>query len=629
VVNKSPWRQKGNRSRIPIRLETILIRDISYAKPRKPKPSPAKYVLLNQISFHNPPEDLIVNPFDVEGFALLRKPEFLWRARSGGQIHGFAASEHPEVTARIEAYLTTTQRHRAFTQVIEFSSVPVLLSDVWFKKSFVTTQNKCLISGASGLRLLNHYCWKNEKQEVDPEKALVDYFHQAQIAGEGRSLPIASDKPPAETAFAIECRNTFNYYHFITESLCQLCLVAEAGVEGPIYFHYPNSDDKMRLFAFAFIDALFPELADRVIFQRAPFHHDQVIVPYNFGPSYYHLPSSESEGLDAFAPSSVAWRGRDATRASHRILSINSVDSSLYALRDRALLAIEGKDFSYLPRRFWVGRESGQARSRDMKGENEIFEMLGLFGFEHVAFEKLTPLEQIAIMANAEVMISYHGAGFTNMLFAAPTTTVVELGTLQTAELRWGDFWRLANASQCRYVSFFADYHSDTPLLDPVFTTDSLVPVYLSPGGLAQVMSFVVSLLGHAPELMRARDIRRVTAQLIQVGAHHQARAVIERNALIVANDLESQTMLAACCEAMEDGPAQLAALYSAYRADPNRWQTLVSVIWCARKLNDLDTVRTALVLFRESFPQQFANFSKDRPWIKAQTPPLVRQALQ
>lgn len=599
------------------------------ASPRNRSPIFAKNVVLNQISFHNPPEDLIVNPFDAEGFALLRQPAFLWRPRPGGQIHGFAASEHAEMTEKIEAHLAVTQRHRIFTQVIEFATVPVLLKDIWFKKSFVTTQNKCLISGASGLRLLNHYCWKNETSAIDPEQALVDYFHQTQEANAGRSLPLAAAPPPVETAFAIECRNTFNYYHFITESLCQLCLVAEAGVEGPIYIHYPNSNDKTRLFAFAFIDALFPELADRVIFQRAPFHHDQAVVPYNFGPSYYHLPSCESESLDAFAPSQTLWKGRDATRISHRTLAINSVDSSLYGLRARALKAIEGKDFSHLPRRFWVGREDGQARARAMKGENEIFDMLGLFGFEHVAFEKLTPLEQIAIMANAEVMISYHGAGFTNMLFAAPTTTVIELGTLQTAELRWGDFWRLANAAQCRYVSFFADYHSDTPLIDPVFTTDSIVPVHLSPSGLAQVMSFVVSLLGHAPELKRAEDIRRVTAQLAEVGAHQQARAVIERNAAVVADDLETQTTLAACCDALDDGEGQLAALYSAYRADPNRWQALVSVIWCARKLNDLDTVRSALQLFQENFPQQFDNFSKDRPWIKAQMPTQARRASQ
>lgn len=586
----------------------------------------AENVVLNQISFHQPPEDLILNPYSDAGFAVLQTPDFLWRARPGGQIHGFAASEHAEINGRIEAHLATTKRHRTFKQVIEFNSAPVVLTDVWFKKSFVTAQNKCLISGASGVRLLNHYCWKNAAKGADPGQVLVDYFLRCQITSAGRSLAVAT-QPPAETAFAIECRNTFNFYHFVTESLCQLTLVAQSGVTGPIYFHYPNSDEKTRRFAAAFIQALFPELAERVVFQRAPYHHDMAVVPYSFGPSYYQMPLDQSEGLDEFAPSAVVWKGREATRASHGVLSMNSVDSSLYALRDRALQAIKGKDFGYLPRRFWVGREDGQARARDMKGENEIFEMLGLFGFQHVAFEKLTPLEQIGIMANAEVMISYHGAGFTNMLFASPETTVVELGTLQTAVIRWGDFWRLANASRCRYVSFFADHNTKDPLAEPAFDTDGIVPVHLSPAGLAQVMSFVVALLGHAPELSRPVDVLRLAGQLVQVGLPRHAREVIERNHTAVGSDLEAQLLLAECCEATADLPGQLAALYSAYRADLARWQTLVKVIWCARNLNDLETVRGALKVFSTNFPQQFQNFSKDRPWIKAQMEPQVRQA--
>lgn len=588
-------------------------------------PNFAVSAVLNQIAFDQPPEDLILNPFMGEGFAVLKEPDFFWRPRPKAQIHGFSASEHPEMTEKIEQHLTLTRRHRSFKQAVEIKCVPVFLRDVWFKKSFVTTAGRCLINGASGSRLLNHYCWKNQDQGFDSEQALVDYFRQCQA--KAKDLSVLAAPPPKETAFAIECRNTFNYFHFISEALCQLTLVAESGVEGPIYFHYPNSNDKTRLFAFAFIEALFPELADRVIFERAPFHHAEVMLPYSFGPSYYQMSVAESEPLDALAPSKTLWKGRAATRASHGILAMNSVDSTLYALRERGLQAIAGKDFSHLPRRFWVGRQDGQARPRHMKGENEIFDLLGLFGFQHVAFENLTPLEQIALMANAEVMISYHGAGFANMLFAAPETYVIELGTLQTAVARWGDFWRLANASQCRYISFFADYNTKTPLVDPSFATEGIVPVHLSPSGLAQVMSFVVSLLGQPPELTRVEDVRRVAAQLAQVGAQAQARMVIDKNPHAAQGDLATCLTLSECCQALDDRNGQLAALYCAYRIDPSRWQTLVSVIWCARALNDLETVGAALDVFRDSFPEQFHNFSKDRPWIKAQLRAKARKA--
>lgn len=182
---------------------------------------------------------------------------------------------------------------------------------------------------------------------------------------------------------------------------------------------------------------------------------------------------------------------------------MNAVDSNLRRLRARALRAIEGKDFSHLPRRFWVGRQTGRSRERPLGGQTDLIEMLQPFGFEQVLFEGLTPLEQIALMANAEMMISHHGAGFANMLFANPQATVIQLGTLQTARYRWGDFHAVANVSGCRYVSFFADYNTDTPLVDPIFSLDGIVPVHLSRAGLAQLMCFVVSSLEISPNYLR------------------------------------------------------------------------------------------------------------------------------
>lgn len=117
--------------------------------------------MLNQITFHQAPDGLILNPFGGEGFAMLQQPDFFWRPRPRAQIHGFAASEHPEMNEKIEAHLALTRKHCSFKQAIEVKCAPVFLRDVWFKKSFVTTGGKCLVNGASGSRLLNHYCWKN------------------------------------------------------------------------------------------------------------------------------------------------------------------------------------------------------------------------------------------------------------------------------------------------------------------------------------------------------------------------------------------------------------------------------------------------------------------------------------
>jgi capsular polysaccharide biosynthesis protein len=603
----------------------LLLVDVKAGKVHNPWVHPAQgsrkavlteFTVHNQIAFQRKPEDLILDPFSDDGFATLTEPAFLWRPLDRAPISGFAASSHSEINAKIDSFLAVTARNKVFAKAFEFNTFPVLLEDVWFKKSFVTVKDKCLISGAAGIRLLNQYCWENGETDPAVEQKLAGYFTACQQA-EPRVLPVLDRPLPRDTAFAVECRNTFNYYHFVTETLCQLCLVEEAGVEGPIFLHYPNHDDKTRPFARGFIAALFPELLDRVQFQRAPVRHEAVVAPYNFQSSVYQMGSAEVGLIELAAPKTVAWKGRLGTRASHGVLAMNSVDGSLLKLRARALRAIEGKDFSHLPKRFWVSRGTDQARSRVMRGEDDILDMLKLFGFQQVVFENLSPLEQVAIMANAEMMVSSHGAGFTNMLFAGPQTYVVELGTLQTAMYRWGDFWRLANAAGCRYVTFFADFDAADPLKEPAFLTDGIVPVHLGWAGLARVMAFVVAVLGHTPKFARPSEVQVLGEQLMAVGAHDKARTLFETHAGLERGHVGLSLAMAECHEHFQQRFAQLAGLHSAYGADPSSWGILIRIIWCAKAMNNTETMRAALLALQDGFPDRFAAFVKGRIWAQ------------
>ncbi len=573
--------------------------------------------MLNFISFDQQPDNLILNPYSDPGLCALSAPDFLWRSRPRANIQGFAASEHASINAKIEAFLTRVHRHKVFRNAVEFNTFPVVLTDAWFKKSHATAMGKCVIGGASGIRLLNRYSFQNATAAFDPEAALNAYFDHAQSAAIGAKLPLHNGPLPPDTPFAIESRNTFNYFHFISETLCQLCSVAETPLTGPIYIHYPNRDDKTRGFVMGFIRALFPELADRIILQRAPFHHPLAVGVYNFLSSYYHMPDAQSAGLDAEAPSTHYWKGRTATRNSHSVLEINSVDSNLYKLRDRALKAIEGMDTSHLPRRFWVGRDDTLSRARLMKGEEELIDMLGLFEFESVVFERLSPLEQIAIMANAEMMVSYHGAGFTNMLFAAPDAWVVEIGTLQTAIWRWGDFWRLAHVSGCRYVSFFADFNKDDPLEEPVFSEESIVPVHLSANGRARVMSFIVAALGHVPNFARAADLLILAQQLIACAAYDGAERLFARHEALMTGHVDLCLLRAECHKHRQEWNAEFIALHAAYEADPTRWQTLVQILWYARKVDNARITRWALALLRADFPDRADRMVSAFGWLQ------------
>lgn len=572
----------------------------------------------NSIDYSLDPERLFLDPISDPGISFLFNPPFIWRSRDPSLIEGFSVSEHEEVRTRTERFIRFTRQHKTFRKALEFISVPALLTDASFRKSHSLVSGKAVLNGASGFRLLNRFCWENELDDIDPEDRLVDYFTQRRRANRDRPLPILSEPIPDNLDFAIECRNTFNYYHFLTESLCQLCVLDDLPFQGNVFFHFPNAPEKTRAFTQTFIDTLFPELRGRVFFERAPKDYDRVLTSYNFINSYYHLPEEEFGTVDQLAPSEEMWKGAVATRSSQGVLSMNSIDSSLFRLRERALRAIEGQNFDHLPTRFYVGRNPNKARRRDMAGEEELVDLLGAFGFASVDFEDFSPLEQIALMARAEVMISAHGAGFTNMLFAKRDALIIEIGTLQTAIHRWGDFWPLANVAGCRYVSFFADYNKDDPLKDPRFGADGIVPPALGNHGLGVVMAFVAASLGYVPRLGRSEDVARLVSQLLRTKQVNAAAAMLSRHESMIPESVELGLLQAETQRSLGNPTAELVSLCSAWEADKTRWQTLVQIIWCAKKVDNTAMQSWAVGVLAEDFPNRCAEVVRDRAWLQA-----------
>lgn len=563
----------------------------------------------NKIDLNLPPEDLFLNPWSDPGIKLLLEPEYIWKHLPFAQIEGFSVSAYPEIDRKIRSFVQTTQQKKKFKQAIEYNSVPAVLQNASFRKSHVMVEDKLMLSGASGTRLINRYL-----AESDSGAALDRYFENCQSENETREIPIYSWVLGKKTAFAVECRNTFNYFHFITESLAQLTVLDGLEFQGDIFFHFPNAEEKQRPFAVEFVEALFPEFAERVYFERAPKDYERVLTAYDLIGGHYQAPVSERGEIGREAP-----KGSDAINniASRNVLAMNAVNTTLIALRERALAAIAEFDFGYLPKRFFVGRDTRKSRRRHMSGEDLLFDHLKLFGFEYVVFESLNPLEQIALMAGAEMMISYHGAGFTNMLFANPETCVIEIGTLQTAQFRWGDFWPLAHASQCRYISFFGDFSQENPTLEPNFATDGIVPVALSEQAIARIMGFVVTMLGQFPNLPSANILTHVVNAVTQSGSPERALILLDMHDGMVVQDCELCLLKANCHKALGEPKSELLALDQAYKADPTRWQTLVRMIWCANACERPQVIRWAVARLKVDFPQRHDAFVSNHEWVR------------
>ena len=76
-------------------------------------------------------------------------------------------------------------------------------------------------------------------------------------------------------------------------------------------------------------------------------------------------------------------------------------------------------------RRLYVSRRG--TTNRCLRNEQEVERLLQRYGFEIVRAEQLNVAEQIALFTEAAVICGPHGAGLTNMLFASPGCSVIEL----------------------------------------------------------------------------------------------------------------------------------------------------------------------------------------------------------
>jgi capsular polysaccharide biosynthesis protein len=75
--------------------------------------------------------------------------------------------------------------------------------------------------------------------------------------------------------------------------------------------------------------------------------------------------------------------------------------------------------------RVFISRED--ALHRKLINEEEVFHVLEEHGFKKVSLSTMSFLEKIQLFHTAEVIVSPHGAGLTNLVFCNPGTRVIEL----------------------------------------------------------------------------------------------------------------------------------------------------------------------------------------------------------
>ncbi|MEM6276960.1 MAG: glycosyltransferase 61 family protein [Pseudomonadota bacterium] len=435
-------------------------------------------------AFEADPVEAFWAPGRDVGLSLLSDPGAAWTSVKGGTIRAVGLSDHAEINQRwFDERLRVAERFMA-SSVVEFATAPALATDVSIRQNTLAVNGKWLLAGPAGDRMIAHcqHAWRKADKRPFWGKRLRAHLEDAPSG-----MPQVTGEDVRDVPFVIEAKNLKNYYHFTKEVLAALtALDAVPGHRASIKIVYQKHPPAP--FVPRFIEALFPELAARVEYVEAPQSFPKAIL-------CWYGDYAELQG-----PRSGHWGARHAFETTPTGAGISMIlrhcgyARALRLLRERAFRAIEGQDFSHLPRRFWVTRIGGHDRAPRM--EAAIIAAFAERGFQTLAFEELSPLEQIAAMARAQAMASYHGAGFTNMMYAARAAKVIELGTLQTGIQRVGDFSAFAHVSGCDYTHAAADFDHTGPEVIPPLRGNGLYPVRISDAGIARLMSHVDGLLG-------------------------------------------------------------------------------------------------------------------------------------
>ncbi|WP_342265459.1 glycosyltransferase family 61 protein [Cardinium endosymbiont of Philonthus spinipes] len=115
---------------------------------------------------------------------------------------------------------------------------------------------------------------------------------------------------------------------------------------------------------------------------------------------------------------------------------------------------------SLLSEKIYISR--AQATIRRIANEKELTDYLKKRGFKVVYLEHLNPFEQAYLFNNAKIIMGPHGSGFANLIFAQPTTKVIEIdhGTDEARSF----YKRFCAIMDCIYHPFYVDHVTEDHL---------------------------------------------------------------------------------------------------------------------------------------------------------------------
>ena len=233
-------------------------------------------------------------------------------------------------------------------------------------------------------------------------------------------------------------------------------------------------------------------------------------------------------------------------------------------------------------------------------------QVLADLGFETLAFEDYSPLEQAQIVNGVDVLVSQHGAGFANMLYAKANATMVELSTLQVARHRFGDFHMHAAASGARHVHFFCDHDFDDAGRVPNVHADGLRGVSLSDTAINRLDGYLKTLVLRRAFLRFKQKIEKLAEAVDYPGII----AAVTEDPRFLYSLADIPLAAAQAHEALGDHTRAADHYRIALDVSPFRTRLRPRHIEALLRAGDTDGARTALDTFRIMAPYWYDRYT-------------------
>ena len=155
---------------------------------------------------------------------------------------------------------------------------------------------------------------------------------------------------------------------------------------------------------------------------------------------------------------------------------------ALRFLRDK-FLPIGDCQTNCLRDRIYISRAN--ATHRRVLNEADVIEQLRPLGFVPVMLETLSFAEQVALFAQAKVIVAPHGGGLTNLLFCQPGTVVVELASPHYLRHY---FWAISQPLQLRHFLLTGEAIACEPIRRLMYPSPLTEDIWIKEGALKSLL---------------------------------------------------------------------------------------------------------------------------------------------